>query len=125
MKIELPKEPVDRYEIKFWRVNVSEHYCYIDEIKMMYFVNTAYSEVMPTRIGAPLVNQWLVYDNGTPECRIDDWNFVTEWLDTYHNSFTTKSKAIEHAIKFLNERVDFHQGTIDELKDKIKELEGC
>jgi len=126
MKFELPKEPIDRYEIKFWRVNVSERYCYIDEVKIVYFVNAAYSEVVPNNgEGVRLVDEWMLYSNGTPEFRLVGWKFDEEWLNLNRNTFNTKENAIEYAIEKLTHCINHHTQIISELKEKVKELEGC
>lgn len=126
MKFELPKEPINRYEIKFWRVSVSDRYCYINEIKMVYFANATYSEVVPNNgEGVPLVDQWMLYSNGTPECRLVNWNLDEEWLNLNRNTFNTKENAIEYAIEKLTHYINHHTQIISELKEKVKELEGC
>jgi len=62
--IDLPKDPVDGYQVKYWRLSLTAHWCYINETVATYHVDTSwedYQETMETshhdiRKGADLVD---------------------------------------------------------------------
>lgn len=103
---DLPDEPVDGYTLRFWQLNMSEHWVYIKEKVATYYVNTSWGEYSPgnDRRGAPLVDDWMVCEDGRGVGRISCWKGVL--TGDADDCFPTEKAARLDALRRLGRYIE-------------------
>lgn len=97
MKIELPSEPVDGYEIKWFHV---ENYSDIREGRLVYRKDKAWQEVYPgdKRNGARFKDEWQVFEDDRYTGRVDEWNLTKKrWAELFEDGYETRNEALLEA----------------------------
>lgn len=116
----LPTTPVDGYSLEWWRLSLSPSagtWCYINHMTAKYYVNSPYID---SRIShaVPLVDDWLICKDGSPEGRACGWN-RNLWSD---DCFQTREEAVIIAIDRLHKRIKNAYFHISEMERLITEL---
>lgn len=111
----IPDKPVDQYKVKFYRLSMSECWVYIREMECVYHTNTPWDVYSPNdKGGADLVDDWMVYANGSAEGRITGWGNI---LNMYpENIFATREEAIRESIKRFSKYIVKAEKYIQDLK---------
>ena len=112
----LPEKPVDKFRIHYFRVwRGGADNIIIDEITSVYHINTSWDAYSPNnRGGADLVDDWMVFENGSATGRIEGWVKILE-IDP-EAIFETKTEAIKYAIEVYGK-------WIADAKERIRKLE--
>lgn len=122
MELTLPKEPVDKYRVDFWSLSISEHWYYIKSMSATYYVNTPYAEYRPgVKHGAPLVDDWMLAEDGHPTGRICGWANFSGRADAW---YSTRAEAVRAALAYYRKRVVIHEQTITRLTGYIAAMAG-
>lgn len=117
IEINLPNKPKDKYQLNWWRLSISEHWCYIKRMHAIYYIDTPYEELFPgERKGAPLVDSWMIYENNRPIGRWIEWKQPENHPEHWESCFETKDGARDRALRYLKEAITCK-------KEQIKHLE--
>lgn len=120
MKINLPKRPVDGYEIKFFSIE----YDRVQECHILYHKKTRWADLYPTEgRGADFVDQWQVFRGETCEGRIDGWIKPLRCFENPKNLFLDRGKAVAALRKRLTAKVENYEQLAEETRLQIQELE--
>ncbi len=114
--------PVDRHEVEWFHVYVSDKGCRISPFKAVYFVRSTYSDVLAGSRGdgADFVDQWLIYENGRTIGRWNSWEYPFKDNDYWLNCRTTQEAARARAVALLSENVVAHRSIIETLEQNIR-----
>jgi len=123
--IDLPKDPVDGYQVKYWRLSLTAHWCYINETVATYHVDTSwedYQETMETshhdiRKGADLVDDWMICVDGHPTGRFPGWDGL-KGLASQKDIFPSREAAVIEARIRLDEYIVQAEEHVLELKKR-------
>jgi len=119
IKIDLPKEPVDGYQVKYGRLSLSSYWCYINETVATYHVATAWGVYAPTQLGgADIVDQWMININGYDEGRCSGWDGL-KGLASQKDVFPSREAAVIEARVRLDEDIARTEQHVLDLK-KLK-----
>jgi hypothetical protein len=124
IQINLPKTPVDGYQVKYWRLSLSQHWCYIKEMVATYYVNTPWSVYSPDtkdRGGAPLVDDWMISEGRVGIGRFCGWDSI-KTLTTQKDIFPSREAAIIEALIKLDEYIMQAENLLRALKAKKEEI---
>lgn len=120
MKLTLPKEPVDQYEIKYWSYDGDR----IIESRFVYHVNTKWNDLYPedSYWGADFVNHWQIFHNGNFEGRTNiGWEQPLRWKFEYN--YATRKEAVQALVLRLRLSASNMEERLSDLKQKIAEYE--
>lgn len=122
-EIKLPNKPKDKYQLNWWRLSISERWCYIKHMHAIYYINTPYEELFPAeRKGAPLVDDWMIYENSHPIGRWSGWKFPESHPANWKSCFETEGEAKEGALRYLREAIGYRQEQIKHIETMINSL---
>lgn len=119
MKLTLPKEPVDRFEIKYWSYDGDR----IIETRIVYHVNTKWADLYPDDSrGVDFVNHWQIFHNGNFSGRTHDgWEQPLRW--TFAHDYATRKEAVQALVLRLKLTAKNSEERLSDLKEKIAEYE--
>lgn len=116
LTIDLPKEPIDGYKVKFYRLSLSGYWCYINEIEAVYYLNTPWDTYRPNdRGGADLVDHWVLNKDGFPEGRILGWENI-KYIENETGAFPTRETATKEAAKQVGDMIVRGKQHIEEME---------
>jgi hypothetical protein len=105
IKFDIPEKPVDGFTLKYWALSWSEVWCYIRELKAVYYVNTPWIIYSPNSGGGTdLIDDWMISEKSDK----GNWNGIGRncgWVNINRtpeyalNYFPTKEEAIVEAEK--------------------------
>lgn len=122
-EVKLPKQPIDRYRLDWYQLSLSESWCYIGKKHAIYYVDTPYEEVGKSKGGVPLVDDWMIYEDGCAVGRWCGWKTPSENPYKYwENCFDTEREATEEAITRLNKMIGQQQEKVASLKKLVKQV---
>lgn len=119
--IDLPKEPVDGYQVKYWRLSLSSYWCYINETVATYHVAVAWAFYSPRdhRSGADLIDDWMITVDGHDTGRFSGWDGL-KGLTVQKDVFPSREAAvIEARIRLDDDIARAEQHVLDLKKMKI------
>lgn len=125
LPFELPDEPVDKYRVEWWTLNVQG----VQAHHAIYHVNSTWEEICPDdeRPGAPFINHWQLFTNGHFDGRsVDGWTKALGFLVTPWNrieNYTTRAEAEKAHRKILNKEIEIAQERIAEAEAKLAKLD--
>jgi hypothetical protein len=99
----LPDEPVDQYEVRWWRVGSNQDLPVVREVRAVYHVNTSWQDLFGKSDGSPFINQWSFQVDGRFDGRGGAWNDWT-WND-WGCEYPSREAAVEHARKIASQRL--------------------
>ena len=119
---ELPAEPVDQYEVRWWSFDPYSPGV-IRESCAVYHANTDWKTLFPDsdRDGAPFKNEWAIFCNGTLTGRRNGWReawLQVDWSDSYDSRVAVLKAAGERVV----ERITAHEQSITELRAVLSRL---
>lgn len=119
MKINLPAEPVDGYEITWYTAGGPD--IRVDEYRLVYHAHRAWREVCPDSHGegAGFHDQWQVFENGQFESRISGWRLVSYWHDQFDRGHATREEASTEARKLVAARIGRLRAEIENLEARL------
>lgn len=119
MKIELPAEPVDGYEIKYFSIE----YGRVLEHKLVYHANTRWADLYPDNPrGADIVDQWRLFDGNSFTGRCCGWKYPIERTD-WDDEFATYDEAINGLRNRMTKTLKSLEQQADSLRLAIEELQ--
>ena len=110
----LPAEPVDKYEVFWWRVDTYNDIPRIIESRAVYHVHETWEALCgkdERSPGAPFVNQWQLFHNGRFDARGPDWaGWAKHEQWSWDGAYATRAEAVAKARELAERRAaDFHQ----------------
>lgn len=120
----LPKEPVDRFEIRRWHVDVQTARV-VSLHQFIYCVNTPWRAIFPQDAqddlpdGAPFVNQWQVIENGHFTGRLEGWRLDLE-PPFVARLFETEQEAWSEAERLLTIEQIRLEARLAEIKASVR-----
>jgi len=118
----LPVEPVDRYELRWYRIDPYSDEVRIDEHRAVYFVDATWADVCGDdgkSPGRPFVDQWQIFDNGRFEGRNVGWSAMSKPQEYWDGAFKTRAEASALRIKILENRLRAQEEKVAELTAKL------
>jgi len=100
----IPEEPIDQYQVKHYCLYMLSIPVSVAEIVAVYHQNTPWHKYCQDEThsrGADIVDQWMVFENGSPCGRIVGWTGIHKAF-VHPGNFLTREDAIKAAIKKLN-----------------------
>ena len=101
IEIQLPEQPVDNFEIKFWRVEGETLKLY----RYVFHVDKAWKDLYPDddskRGGAPWLNEWQCFEGDSCTGRLRGWRRMIENL-AVSSGFADRGDALRAFIESLN-----------------------
>ena len=126
----LPKDPVDRYEVRWYEVDTNLYT--IRECRAVYHVHSSWRAVVgdngDTREGAPFVNEWQIFRaaKGCPESFTGrsrhGWHEAWEFAD-WSNDYATRSAARQALRKAIFRDIERAQEELEDLQRQKDELD--
>ena len=119
IKIDLPAEPVDGHEIKFYFVR----YLQLVEYRMIYHVNTKWADFDPQFPGGcDIVDQWMHYEGDRLQGRSDRWRtpVENEWRG---ERFATRREGLFELREAIKRSLEAAHSTVCELRAKRGEVD--
>jgi beta-lactamase class D len=126
----LPKKPTDRFEVKWFRVNTTCDIPTVSERKAVYFVRCLYEDAFPEggRRGVPLVDDWMVFEDGHASGRWvathehTGWEAASRPGDWWVGCFATEEEACAYAAEICRKRIAWNEKKIAELRGALVRL---
>lgn len=133
--MDVPEVAVDRHEFVWYRLSMSEHWCYIHKVVARYYKDTSWKEFCKTDgqtsqmndHGAPLVDQWMLFEDGHSVGRVIGWAQIGDYFTRCHgvrDTFSTREEAVAEAIKRANKIIEVAKKTIKKQEKLIKGFGG-
>ena len=107
MKITLPAEPVDGYEIRWF--SVEGPYTRICENRLLYHVSRTWEEVYPNNgRGADFRDEWQIFERGHFTGRLEGWetpDLNPYWPQQFERGYATRAGAVVEARRLVEARI--------------------
>lgn len=121
VELDLPEEPVDQYQVVFYRISLHSSWFQLMKLRYLYHVNTSWSDVDSRPNGVDFVDQWSVYCNNNISGRIVKWKSILDYINDAE-TFPTVSDAVQFAFDRLGNWIIDHQKKIDGMVDMQRQL---
>ena len=122
----LPAEPVDRYEVTYYPVELQGRYTHVREMRAVFIACATYAEVFPERDagnGKPFNQEWLLYENGRSVARsAPGWmSLIMRTADcgVWAGSFATRDGANAYAVAHIKEALVHMRADIADAEQRI------
>lgn len=118
MRVHLPKEPVDLFEISFL---VLEEFT-VEECKLVYHRERGWEDACPgTGAGADLRDEWLLFVDGKLSSRYTGWKYPVdrEW----YTNFVSLEEAHGSLVEGLKALLASTKKRVLSLEKRIQDLE--
>lgn len=121
----LPDEPVDRYEVRIFHVELQSGRAIVSAVRYVYHVNSTWADVCPDRRGergADFVNHWQCFSDGEFTGRSNDGWRAIERIARWEGSFATREEANAYAVHHLRLYVAEKHRQIEYAEEQIAAL---
>lgn len=119
---ELPSEPVDGFELKWFTLGEYEPSSVIPR-RAVYRVNVSWRDAFPDeadRGGIPFIDEWMIYERGRLTGRVSGWRNVLKF--SWVNFHASEQEALGHAGNVLRRRIASRREEIDELNVQLESV---
>jgi len=116
--IPIPEEPINGFEVRWWRLN---NYHTIHSYSAIFYEDTNLEDVpgCETMVGAPVVNQWVIFFEGTPNGHFEGWEGVN--AETEESEFGIRFLSLLYAEDALNDAIWCSIEECDKRKAELHE----
>lgn len=121
MKITIPTEPVDQYEVIVWTLSMDYE---PERRRYVYHVNTPWERYMPDdpRHGAAIVDDWMVYERFSEHAcgRICGWMTLPKGIARADGLYPTFADAKTASIARLQQRLARLESEIAVARERLR-----
>lgn len=120
MKIELPSQPVDGYEIRWYDVEGPS--VRVVERRLVYHARKTWAEVYPDRAskdGHPFEDEWQLFEDGICERRLPGWGTPRSYPPLRGCDFMSREEALQRAREIVKDEIEFLERQIVEYRKRL------
>lgn len=119
----IPEQPIDGYQLNYYRISVSSVWWFLNEMKAIYYLNTSWDKYSPNnKGGADLADDWMIYKDNYAEGRFCGWKSPAELKEYWYDCFLTKEEALTEIRKRLEKYLSNEKRKVVYIEKMIAEV---